>query len=363
MDKLKIDLDDFTYNTTSSTETYPLYNAGNTKAVLCFPIGSLHFVKHKDGVYNPQVFKKPTSTVNLLNQLEIVNGKNANEVQLEGEWRYNQKSVNEHIEKGEFYIVKSMDFRPRRVLSSEELKGKKIHNLISRAHYEMETNEDADSERIALFGSSESDYPKPERLLEFIITVSSQEGDLVLDSFLGSGTTAAVAHKMGRRYIGIEIGNHAITHCLPRLQKVIEGEQGGISKTLNWQGGGGVRFYRLGQPIFDEVGQITAHIAFKHLAAHIWFSETRTPWQPQNGTPQTPLLGVHNGVAYYLLYNGILGDKRPQGGNVLTSKILATLPPHAGAKVIYGETSRLGAGRLAENNITFKQTPYDVKAR
>jgi adenine-specific DNA-methyltransferase len=205
--------------------------------------------------------------------------------------------------------------------------------------------------------------PKPERLLQRVLHLATNEGDLVLDSFLGSGTTAAVAHKMGRRYIGIEIGNHAITHCLPRLQKVIEGEQGGISKTVNWQGGGGVRFYRLGQPIFNEAGQLTTNIAFKHLAAHIWFSETRTPWQPQNNTPQTPLLGVHNGVAYYLLYNGILGDKRPQGGNVLTSKILATLPPHAGAKIIYGETSRLGAARLQEHQITFKQTPYDVKAR
>jgi adenine-specific DNA-methyltransferase len=204
---------------------------------------------------------------------------------------------------------------------------------------------------------------KPEHFLQLILSRFSQKKDLVLDSFLGSGSTAAVAHKMGRRYIGIELREQAITHCLPRLKKVIDGEKSGISTDENWQGGGGVRFYRLGQPIFDEVGQITAHIAFKHLAAHIWFSETRTPWQPQNSTPQTPLLGVHNGVAYYLLYNGILGDKRPQGGNVLTSKILATLPPHAGAKVIYGETSRLGAGRLAENNITFKQTPYDVKAR
>jgi adenine-specific DNA-methyltransferase len=207
---------------------------------------------------------------------------------------------------------------------------------------------------------------KSEKVLQLVMSIATKPNDLVLDSFLGSGTTAAVAHKMGRRYIGIEIGNHAITHCLPRLQKVIEGEQGGISKALHWQGGGGVRFYRLGQPIFDEAGHITANIAFKHLAAHIWFSETRTPLQPkgtQNDTPKSPLLGVHNGVAYYLLYNGILGDKRPQGGNVLTTKILATLPPHAGAKVIYGETSRLGAGRLAEHHITFKQTPYDVKAR
>ncbi|NJD37757.1 MAG: site-specific DNA-methyltransferase, partial [Geobacter sp.] len=76
-----------------------------------------------------------------------------------------------------------------------------------------------------------------------------------------------------------------------------------------------------------------------------------------------PLLGIHNNTAYYLLYNGILGDKRPDGGNVLTSKVLALLPPHNGPKVIYGESSRFSAERLKLEGITFKQTPYDIKAR
>lgn len=86
---------------------------------------------------------------------------------------------------------------------------------------------------------------KPERLIERVFTLATNQGDLVLDSFLGSGTTAAVAHKMGRRYIGIELGKHCYTHCKPRLEKVIEGEQGGISKAQKWQGGGGFKFYEL----------------------------------------------------------------------------------------------------------------------
>jgi adenine-specific DNA-methyltransferase len=77
----------------------------------------------------------------------------------------------------------------------------------------------------------------------------------------------------------------------------------------------------------------------------------------------TPLLGIHEGIAYYLLYNGILGDRRPQGGNVLTSSVLADLPPHDGAKVVYGESCRLSAPRLAANGIKFKQIPYDIRAR
>lgn len=106
----------------------------------------------------------------------------------------------------------------------------------------------------ALFGSDISfDTPKPERLIERIIHIASNPGDLVLDSFLGSGTTAAVAHKMGRRYIGIEMGDHAYTHCKVRLDKVISGEdQGGISKAQHWQGGGGYRFYELAPTLINR---------------------------------------------------------------------------------------------------------------
>ena len=86
---------------------------------------------------------------------------------------------------------------------------------------------------------------KPEKLIHRVISMATQEGDLVLDSFLGSGTTAAVAHKMGRRWIGVELGEHCYTHCKPRLDKVIDGEQGGISKAVGWQGGGGYKFYEL----------------------------------------------------------------------------------------------------------------------
>jgi len=94
---------------------------------------------------------------------------------------------------------------------------------------------------------------KPESLVSRIIEMSTNLGDLVLDSFLGSGTTAAVAHKMGRRWIGVELGDHCHTHCIPRLKKVIDGEdQGGISKTVNWQGGGGFRYYTLAQSLLEK---------------------------------------------------------------------------------------------------------------
>ncbi len=165
---------------------------------------------------------------------------------------------------------------------------------------------------------------------------------------------------MGRHYIGIELGEHAVTHCVPRLKKVIDGEQGGISQSVNWQGGGGFRFYRLGEPVFDETGRINPNVRFPVLAAHIWFTETNLPL-PKQAT--SPLLGVHDGIAYYLLFNGILGDRRLNGGNVLTGRVLRDLPPFDGPKVIYGETTRFGAERLKQEGVTFKQIPYEIKAR
>ncbi|WP_096100344.1 site-specific DNA-methyltransferase [Neisseria meningitidis] len=90
------------------------------------------------------------------------------------------------------------------------------------------------------------DTPKPERLLEKVLQIATNPGDLVLDSFAGSGTTGAVAHKMRRRWIMVELGEHCHTHIIPRLQKVIDGkDQGGISKAVNWQGGGGFHYFRL----------------------------------------------------------------------------------------------------------------------
>jgi len=229
---------------------------------------------------------------------------------------------------------------------------------------EVGTNDQAKKDTIRFFGDAEVfDTPKPERLIERVIRIATNPGEIVLDSFLGSGTTAAVAHKLNRRYIGVEMGAHAATHCLPRLEKVIEGEQGGISESVGWKGGGGFQFLKLGETVFDEAGAINPKVRFATLASFIWLQETG---HAASQRFKSPLLGAHNGTGYYLLFNGILGDKRPDGGNVLTGLVLSTINkkfPHRGPKVIYGESSRLGNARLEAADITFKHIPYDVKAR
>lgn len=202
---------------------------------------------------------------------------------------------------------------------------------------------------------------KPEALIKRCLDLATQEGDLVLDCFLGSGTTVAAAHKMRRRWIGIERGDHARTKCQVRLGSVVDGDDSGISKSVGWQGGGGFRFYKLGAPVFDENGHIRENISFEHLAAHVWFSETGAPRSSRAG--KEAFLGVHAGTGYYLLFNGFLGDASKCGGNVLTRRMLRSLPKFDGPKVIYGEACDLPEEQLRELDIVFRQTPYDIKAR
>ncbi|MEO8801802.1 MAG: site-specific DNA-methyltransferase [Rudaea sp.] len=113
--------------------------------------------------------------------------------------------------------------------------------------------QEAAKESIALFPDNKFSTPKPERLIHVVLHIATNSGDLVLDSFAGSGTTGAVAQKMGRRWIMVELGEHCHTHIIPRLKKVIDGEDaGGITKSVDWNGGGGFRYYRLAPSLLEK---------------------------------------------------------------------------------------------------------------
>lgn len=158
-------------------------------------------------------------------------------------WQWGQEKVCNEMKRIDFVKGKngwSVYFR----IYFENTEGKPPETIWP--HTEAGSNRTSKKEIKDLFKSKVFDTPKPEALLQRIIHISTISGDLVLDSFGGSGTTGAVAHKMGRRWIMVELGEHCHTHIIPRLQKVIDGEdQGGISKSVNWQGGGGFRYYKL----------------------------------------------------------------------------------------------------------------------
>jgi len=171
-------------------------------------------------------------------------------------WRTSEEKLQELIKDNRIWFGPNGDNVPsiKRFLS--EVKQGTVSKTIWTRDL-VGDNQEANREVKAFNSQSVFATPKPERLIERILFLGTNPGDLVLDSFLGSGTTAAVAHKMGRRWIGIELGEHAYTHCFPRLKAVVDGEQGGISKAVNWKGGGGFRFYTLAPSLLkkDKFGQ------------------------------------------------------------------------------------------------------------
>lgn len=203
-------------------------------------------------------------------------------------------------------------------------------------------------------------FPKPVALVSYLISLIADRDCLVLDSFAGSGTTGHAVITQNavdggcRRFLTIEMET-AICRDItaPRLAKAIEGGKAGGYAV-------GFHYCTLGESLFDETGAIRGSVRFPALAAHVFFTETGSPLPaPVDGT--SPLLGVHDGRAVYLLYNGVLGDKRPESGNVLTAEVLRALPPHDGPKVVFGEGCTVSRERLAQAGIEFRQVPYELR--
>ena len=191
-----------------------------------------------------------------------------------------------------------------------------------------------------------------------------------MDSFVGTGTFGHAILRLNkqfggnRKFILIEIDeNIAREITAERLKKVINGYsvQKQDRSLEHVEGlGSGFTYCKLGEPLFDKFGNVRQGVKFKELAYHIFFSETGVPLS-EKAKLKTPLIGTYKGTAYYLLFNGILGDKSVNGGNVLTSKILESLPKHNGPKIVFGESNRLSLARLKKENIVFKQIPYEIK--
>jgi len=225
-----------------------------------------------------------------------------------------------------------------------------------------------------MFGHPELfDNPKPIELLNHIINISSNNKSLILDSFSGSGTTAHSVlalnneFKCKRNFILIEMSEKICKEITSeRVKKVINGyfhtkRNGELEEVKGL--GGSFKYCVLDKPLFDEFGNIRSDVKFKDLAYHIFFSETGTPLASNAKIGKTPFIGTFKESAFYLLFNGILGDKSVNGGNVLTSLILEKLPKYSGRKIIFGEGCRLSSQRLRKENIIFKQIPYEIKVK
>ncbi|GAA6863787.1 hypothetical protein CHC126_01450 [Helicobacter pylori] len=214
-------------------QDFPILNEVNVKRTLQFPPNSIYFKTFK-GVIKPTKFNK----MELIDDLRIVNKTNSNMVRINAKFKWTQNKLDDEIKEGTTFVIKSDEFSMRYIRKGD--REVKVSNVFN-AECGVTTNIKATSEIKVLFANSNTDLfstPKPEALISRILEISTNENDLVLDFFAGSGTTCAVAHKMKRRYIGIEQMDYIETITKERLKKVIEGEQGGISKKCDFKGGG-----------------------------------------------------------------------------------------------------------------------------
>ena len=227
-------------------------------------------------------------------------------------------------------------------------------------------NSDATRELKEIFGKKPFDTPKPVALVKWLVSLHADDDALILDSFAGSGTTGHAVLQLNkedggnRRFILIEMeSNIARDITTERVKRVAQGYTNAKGEKVEGLGGG-FRFCELGEPLFDENGQIKPTVRFADLARHVYFTETGEPL-PRERVLKSPLLGECRGVGIYLLFNGILGDKSANGGNILTRAVLAQLPKFDGQKVIYCAGCLLGKDRLQAERITIRQTPYEIK--
>jgi adenine specific DNA methylase Mod len=256
-------------------------------------------------------------------------------------WRYSTDTMAKLIADNRIIWPKHKKGRPRH---------KKFKSLLKSEYAGFSSfiscgNTNEGTEEVArIMGGEQFIFPKPRSLIQNLIEQTTFNDDIILDSFAGTGTTghAVLAQNNedggSRRFILVEMVetiSKRITY--ERLKRVILGYnyEKPNEGMVNVEGlGGGFDYCLLGTPLFDEQGNIKKEVSFLELAAHIYFTETGAPL-PETASGESPLIGVHNGTAVYLLYNGVLADKKAKGGNVLTRAILASLPPHFGAKVIY----------------------------
>lgn len=342
----------------------PLVKRTNKPKTLRFGAGKVA-TKLPDGRYEEGFRGKEGTGLTFKKPFVVKEGIVTSTMLIEGRFVWTQSTLDDEFARGSTVeLSKKFGLNSGRHDQAEKTKTPSTLLLPSAG---IGTNEDASQELASIFGREMGKvfpYPKPSTLVQYLIRAATHKDKeaIILDSFAGSGTTAHAVLQQNiddggsRRFILVEM-DEAIARDVTseRVKRVAQGYVNGKGDDVPGLGGG-FQFCRLSaEPLFTADGQIRDDVRFAQLAEFVWFSETGTGFKPG---AKSPLLGVHQGRAIYLLYNGILGDRSVDGGNVLTGPVLNLLPAHDGPRVIYAAACRLGLPRLNREDIIFRQTPY-----
>lgn len=297
-------------------------------------------------------------------------------------WSRTESQWKEIVEKGLAYFGKSGDGAPSFKMFLSEAPGIVPNSWWN--HEDTGHTDEAKKEIIEILsGDNNFSTPKPTRLIQRILQIATDKDSIILDSFAGSGTTGHAVLKQNaedggnRKFILVEMEeNIAENITAERVRRVANGYKDAKDKDVAGLGGG-FQYYRLSdEPLFDSDGKVREDIRFDELAEFVWFSETGSAWLGWDGKeksakfnkdgsiksyPRGPLLGIKDGHAFILLYNGILSDRTDLGGNVLNQRTLDFLLEkidHSGPMTVFAARCRFGKHKLRQHSITYKQLPY-----
>lgn len=330
----------------------PLLNSGNPLGTLTFPKGSVRF-NIRDGVYEA----KPTHKIKLVTSIVVENGTNANDFIAEGHFKWSQENLLSEIQDGTYFIIKSNQFSIR---YQKAIKATKVPSNIIDGEVLVGTNEDAQKELTSLGMHDTFEYAKPSSLIEFLSKMAFWEDKTItiLDSFAGSGTTAHAVLNLNkkdggnRKFILVEMEDYADSITAERVKRVMNGYGEGAKAVEGT--GGEFDFYELGEPLFDNEGNLNESIEEEKIREYIYHSETLQPLTREQEEDYKYLLDTLNGTAYYFYYE-------KERLTTLCHNTLNIVKERAEGYVIYADICTLSQEELRANNIVFKKIPRDIK--